>query len=108
MDVGMEINSLSKSFSLAGVRIAYFVGNADAIRIMKQLKSNLDYGTFERIQAAAVVALDHAEEITDRLRETFSKRHQVLMQGLAVLGWDATTTRGIMLAWAKIQLSIAD
>src|SRR5699024_3603738 len=63
-DVGFEINSLSKSFSLAGARIAYLVGNADAIRIMKELKSNLDYGTFEPIQAAAVVALDHAEEIT--------------------------------------------
>jgi len=108
MDVGMEINSLSKSFSLAGARIAYFVGNADAIRIMKQLKSNLDYGTFEPIQAAAVVALDHAEEITDRLRETFSERHQVLMRGLADLGWEATPSSGGMFVWAKYPYAIAD
>src|SRR5699024_10183162 len=52
-DVGLEINSLSKSFSLAGARIAYFAGNAQMIQIMKELKSNLDYGTFQPIQEAA-------------------------------------------------------
>ena len=57
MEVGMEINSLSKSFSLAGARIAYIVGNSEMIDIMKKLKSNLDYGTFGPIQEAAVVLL---------------------------------------------------
>src|SRR5690606_20233124 len=62
-EVGLEINSLSKSFSLAGARIAYLVGNCDAIQIISELKSNLDYGVFAPIQEAAVTALDHAEQI---------------------------------------------
>ncbi|MGC7931542.1 aminotransferase class I/II-fold pyridoxal phosphate-dependent enzyme [Lysinibacillus sp. VIII_CA] len=100
-EVGMEINSLSKSFSLAGTRIAYIAGNAEMIAILKQLKSNLDFGIFEPIQDAAVVALDHAEEITASLRATFSERHQTLMNGLQALGWDAAPSNGGMFVWAK-------
>lgn len=107
-EVGLEINSLSKSFSLAGARIAYLVGNAEAIRIMKELKSNLDYGTFTPIQEAAIVALDHAEEITDRLREEFSKRHRILMQGLKELKWEATPSQGGMFVWAKYPYDMDD
>ena len=101
MEVGVEINSLSKSFSLAGARIAYLVGNAEIIRIFKELKSNLDYGTFGPIQEAAATALDHAEEITDRLRNIFSERHHVLMNGLAEIGWTVTPSNGGMFVWAK-------
>lgn len=100
-EVGIEINSLSKSFSLAGARIAYIVGNKDVIQIMKQLKSNLDYGTFEPIQEAAATALDHAEEITDSLRLEFKKRHEVIMNGLEELGWTVTPSNGGMFIWAK-------
>lgn len=100
-DVGLETNSLSKSFSLAGARIAYFVGNAEAIRIMKQLKSNLDYGVFSPIQEAAIVALDHAEQMTDRLRDVFKERHTVLRNGLASLGWDVAPSTGGMFLWAR-------
>ena len=73
IEVGIEVNSLSKSFSLAGARIAYIVGNHEVISIMKQLKSDLDYGTFEPIQEAAATALDHAEEITARLEKSLKK-----------------------------------
>lgn len=100
-EVGIEINSLSKSFSLAGARIAYIVGNKDVIQIMKQLKSNLDYGTFEPIQEAAATALDNAEEITDSLRLEFKKRHEVIMNGLEELGWTVTPSNGGMFIWAK-------
>ncbi|BAQ09799.1 aminotransferase yfdz [Bacillus sp. OxB-1] len=108
MDVGMEINSLSKSFSLAGARIAYIVGNAEMLGIVKQLKSNLDYGIFAPIQEAAAVALDHAEEITDRLRQEFSERHRVLMNGLDELGWTATPSQGGMFVWAKYPSDMND
>lgn len=107
-DVGMEINSLSKSFSLAGARIAYIVGNAETIKIMREFKSNLDYGTFAPIQEAAIVALDHAEEITDRLRAIFSERHHVLMNGMADLGWQATPSSGGMFVWAKYPYEMDD
>lgn len=105
-DIGLEINSLSKSFSLAGARIAYIVGNEKAIRIFKELKSNLDYGTFAPIQEAAIVALDNAEEITTPLRETFSKRHKIVMDGLAAIGWDAVPSQGGMFIWAKYPYDI--
>lgn len=101
-EVGMEINSLSKSFSLAGARIAYIVGNAEMLEVVRQLKSNLDYGTFGPIQEAAAVALDNAEEITDRLRSHFKKRHKVLMNGLKEIGWDVTESNGGMFVWAKV------
>lgn len=107
-EVGLEINSLSKSFSLAGARIAYIVGNEEAITIMKQLKSNLDYGTFAPIQEAAIVALDNAEEITDRLRATFSERHHVLMSGMKELGWETTASSGGMFVWAKYPQAMDD
>lgn len=107
-EVGLEINSLSKSFSLAGARIAYLVGNAEAIQIISELKSNLDYGVFAPIQEAAVTALDHAEEITDRLREIFSERHHILMKGLKELKWEATHSNGGMFIWAKYPYKIDD
>ncbi|MFC5589310.1 aminotransferase class I/II-fold pyridoxal phosphate-dependent enzyme [Sporosarcina soli] len=108
MEVGVEINSLSKSFSLAGARIAYIVGNAEVIRIFKELKSNLDFGTFGPIQEAAVTALDHAEEITDRLRREFSARHHVLMNGLTEIGWSAAPSNGGMFVWAKYPFDMDD
>lgn len=107
-EVGLEINSLSKSFSLAGARIAYLAGNEQAIRIMREFKSNLDYGTFAPIQEAAIVALDHAEEITERLRATFSERHHVLMNGLHKLGWEAAPSSGGMFVWAKYPYEMGD
>lgn len=101
MEVGMEINSLSKSFSLAGTRIAYVAGNSEMIAIIKQLKSNLDFGTFDPIQEAAAVALDHAEMITENLRVTFAERHHTLMEGLQKIGWTPTPSDGGMFIWAK-------
>lgn len=108
MEVGLEINSLSKSFSLAGARIAYIVGNAEMIAIIKQLKSNLDYGTFAPIQEAAIVALDNAEEITDMLRSEFSVRHNILMKGLVDIGWTPTPSSGGMFVWAKYPYDMDD
>lgn len=108
MEVGMEINSLSKSFSLAGTRIAYLVGNVEMISIMKQLKSNLDFGIFGPIQEAAITALNNAEEITDRLRKLFAERHKVLMQGLKDLGWTVAPSSGGMFVWAKYPYDMDD
>ncbi len=105
-EVGLEINSLSKSFSLAGTRIAYIVGNAQLVEIMKQLKSNLDFGIFEPIQQVAALALDNSEEITDELRKTFSKRHKTLMEGLTSLGWEVAPSDGGMFVWAKYPYDI--
>ncbi len=107
-EVGIEVNSLSKSFSLAGARIAYMVGNKEVIHIMKQLKSNLDYGTFEPIQEAAATALDNAEAITDKLRDEFKKRHHLLTKGLQSLGWNVTPSTGGMFVWANYPFEMND
>src|SRR5699024_8120408 len=107
-EVGLEINSLSKSFSLAGARIAYIVGNEDAIAILRTLKSNLDYGIFAPIQEAAITALNHAEEITDRLRKVFSERHKIMMEGLQSLAWDVTPSESGMFIWAKYPYEVDD
>ncbi|MEK4425400.1 aminotransferase class I/II-fold pyridoxal phosphate-dependent enzyme [Solibacillus sp. FSL K6-1523] len=106
MEVGLEINSLSKSFSLAGTRIAYIVGNAEMVAIIKQLKSNLDFGIFEPIQQVAALALDNAEEITAPLRKTFSERHKTLMEGLTAIGWEVAPSDGGMFVWAKFPSSL--
>src|SRR5699024_3917060 len=106
--VCIETNSLSKSFSLAGARIAYFVGNKQAIQILKNLKSNLDYGVFSPIQEAAIVALDNAEEITEHVRRVFSERYDVMSTGLKELGWSvAPSTSGLFL-WAEYPEAIAE
>ncbi|MFP3919587.1 aminotransferase class I/II-fold pyridoxal phosphate-dependent enzyme [Lysinibacillus telephonicus] len=105
-EVGLEINSLSKSFSLAGARVAYIVGNTEMINIIQQLKSNLDFGIFDPIQSTAALALDHAEEITANLRTTFAKRHHTLMSGLIDLGWEVAPSNGGMFVWAKYPYNI--
>lgn len=105
-EVGLEINSLSKSFSLAGARVAYIAGNSEMVAIIKQLKSNLDFGIFNPIQSTAALALDHAEEITAPLRSTFAKRHATLMQGLQQLGWEVAPSNGGMFVWAKYPYQI--
>jgi len=108
LEVGMEINSLSKSFSLAGTRIAYIAGNAEMISIMKQLKSNLDFGIYGPIQEAGIVVLNHAEEITDRLRKIFSERYHFLTTALTDLGWKVAPSTGGMFVWAKYPYEMND
>lgn len=108
MEVGMEINSLSKTFSLAGTRIAYIAGNAELIAMMKNLKSHLDYGIFEPIQEAAITALSMADEITDNLRRVFSERHEVLRTGLENLGWKVAPSNGGMFIWAAYPYPMKD
>lgn len=76
------------------------------ISIMKQLKSNLDFGIFEPIQSTAALALDHAEEITAPLRKTFAERHKTLMNGLKQLGWEVAPSNGGMFVWAKYPYSL--
>ncbi|MFK2826696.1 LL-diaminopimelate aminotransferase [Bacillus sp. B190/17] len=101
-EIGIEINSLSKSFSLAGARIAYMAGNKEIIAAITRLKSNLDYGVFAPIQAAAIAAFDHAEEISRHVRSTFQKRRDALVDELHRIGWNVARPSGGMFIWAEI------
>jgi LL-diaminopimelate aminotransferase len=101
-DVGIEFNSLSKSFNMAGCRIGYVVGNAFIIDALNRLKSNLDYGVFIPIQKAAISALQNASNFSDNLRAVYKKRRDVLVNGLNKIGWNIETPKASMFIWAKV------
>lgn len=101
-DVGIEMNSLSKSYNMAGSRVAYAVGNSEIIQLLAQLKSNLDYGVFLPIQAAACLALADQSEYLSRNRAIYKKRRDILIDGFNQLGWKVDRPRASMFIWARI------
>ncbi|GAE35200.1 LL-diaminopimelate aminotransferase [Halalkalibacter akibai] len=101
-EVGIEFNSLSKSFNMAGARIGYVTGNSLVIEGLKRLKSNLDYGVFLPIQKAAVSALSKSSHFSNELREVYKDRRDVLVNGLNALGWTVQPPRASMFVWAKV------
>ncbi|HEX9711840.1 MAG TPA: aminotransferase class I/II-fold pyridoxal phosphate-dependent enzyme [Actinomycetota bacterium] len=101
-DVGIEIFSMSKSFSMAGWRIAFVVGNAEMIQALTRLKSYLDYGVFQPIQIASIIALNESEAETKVYRDIYRARRDVLIEGLGRAGWDVPPPKATMFVWAKI------
>ncbi|MEH7226564.1 LL-diaminopimelate aminotransferase [Bacillus sp. JJ1566] len=101
-EVGVEFNSLSKSFNMAGCRIGYIVGNPDIIAAVNRLKSNLDYGVFLPIQKAAIAALRDTSSFSEELREVYKKRRDQLVNGLAEVGWQVDSPKASMFVWAKV------
>jgi LL-diaminopimelate aminotransferase len=101
-DVGIEFNSLSKSFNMAGCRIGYVVGNSEVIEGLNRLKSNLDYGVFLPIQEAAIRALTNTSSFSDDLRAIYKKRRDTLIEGLHALGWNINAPGASMFLWAEV------
>lgn len=101
-DVGIEMNSLSKSFNMAGCRIAYAVGNRKVIKLLTMLKSNLDYGVFLPIQAAATMALKDPSDFLQKNRSVYRKRRDILIEGCRNLGWDVKSPEASMFIWAEV------
>jgi alanine-synthesizing transaminase len=101
-DVGIEIFSMSKSFSMPGWRIAFLVGNPGVVAALARLKSYLDYGVFQPIQIAAIIALNECEEETKYYRDVYRARRDVLIEGLARAGWHVPPPRATMFVWAQI------
>lgn len=101
-EVAVELYSLTKSFSMAGWRVAFMVGRADVIAALQQLKSYLDYGTFQPIQIAATVTLNEARDYPAELSGVYESRRNALVDGLARAGWEIPRPRGTMFAWARI------
>ena len=104
-EVGIEFNSLSKSFNLAGARVAYVVGNAEALHLLQKLKSNLDYGVFYPIQSAATKALTAYQTFAKKNKKVYKKRRDDFVTGLQEIGWDVRLPQGTMFVWAKIPSS---
>lgn len=101
-EVGIEINSLSKSFNLAGCRIGYVTGNEELIQAIDTFKSNLDYGVFLPIQKAAAAALLHGDSFCENSRSIYQKRRDALIDGLGSIGWNIEKPSGSMFIWAQI------
>ncbi len=101
-DVAVELYTLTKSFSMAGWRVGFLVGNAQIVQALTKLKSYLDYGTFQPIQIAAIVAMREAPEYPAALRQVYELRRDALCSGLAGIGWDVAPPKGTMFVWAPI------
>ncbi|MFN4113632.1 MAG: LL-diaminopimelate aminotransferase [Sphingomonadaceae bacterium] len=101
-DVAVEFTSLSKTFSMAGWRIGFAVGNRALIAAMTRVKSYLDYGAFTPIQAAACAALNGPQDIVEKNRQLYHKRRDVLVEVMARAGWDIPAPPASMFAWAPL------
>ncbi|QZN86295.1 aminotransferase class I/II-fold pyridoxal phosphate-dependent enzyme [Cellulomonas sp. C5510] len=101
-EVAVELYSMTKSYSMAGWRVAFLVGRRDVVGALAKLKSYLDYGTFQPIQIAATVTLNEATEYPAELSAVYESRRNALVDGLSRIGWDILRPRGTMFAWARI------
>src|SRR5438132_13677758 len=93
---------MTKSFSMAGWRVGFLVGNADIVQALAKLKSYLDYGTFQPIQIAAIVAMNEAPDYPKYVNEVYWGRRNALCEGLDRIGWPVAKPKGTMFVWVPI------
>jgi len=101
-EIAVEFTSLSKTYSMAGWRIGFAVGNPRLIGALGRVKSYLDYGAFTPIQVAATAALNGPQDCIAEIRERYKARRDVLVEGLHQAGWDIPTPPATMFAWAPV------
>jgi alanine-synthesizing transaminase len=101
-DVGVETLTMSKGYNMAGWRVGFCVGNADMIKVLGAIKGYYDYGIFQAIQIATVIALRHCEEDMLAQAAVYQQRRDVLVEGLNRSGWDIEKPSGSMFVWAPI------
>jgi alanine-synthesizing transaminase len=106
-DVAVEFTSLSKTYSMAGWRVGFAVGNRDLIAAMTRVKSYLDYGAFTPIQAAACAALNGPQDIVAQNRQLYHKRRDILVEAFGRAGWDIPPPKASMFAWAPLPPALA-
>ncbi len=106
-DVAIEFTSLSKTYSMAGWRVGFAVGNPVLIEALGRVKSYIDYGSFTPIQAAACAALNGPQDIVETNRQLYHKRRDVLVDSFARAGWDIPSPRASMFAWAPLPPAVA-
>ncbi len=107
-DVAIEFTSMSKTFSMAGWRVGFAVGNKQLIAALKRVKSYLDYGAFTPIQAAACAALNGPQDIVAANRELYQKRRDVMVESFGRAGWDIPSPKASMFAWAPLPPALRD
>lgn len=101
-DVAVELYTMTKSYSMAGWRSAFMVGNKDVVAALSKLKSYLDYGTFQPIQIATTVTLNEADHYPPKVNSIYQSRRDVLCEGLNRIGWEIEKPRGTMFVWSEI------
>jgi alanine-synthesizing transaminase len=101
-DIAVEFSSLSKTYSMAGWRIGFAVGNERLIAALSRVKSYLDYGAFTPIQVAATAALNGPQDCIGEIRERYQARRDVMIDGLRQAGWEVPPPEATMFAWAPI------
>ena len=101
-DVGVELFSLTKSYSMAGWRVGFCVGNREIVGALTNIKSYLDYGMFQPIQIASIIALRGDQGCVEEIRKTYEKRRNTIIKGLKNAGWDITPPKATMFVWAEI------
>ena len=102
-DVGVEFFSLSKSYNMPGWRVGFALGNAEMLAALARLKSYFDYGVFQPIQIAAIIALNENQDCVRETVEIYRKRRDTLIHGLKRVGWEIEKPKGTMFVWAEIQ-----
>jgi alanine-synthesizing transaminase len=107
-DVGVEFFSLSKSYSMPGWRVGFCVGNRETVGALQRIKSYLDYGIFQPIQIAAIIALNGPQDCVQQVRDTYRSRRDTLVTGLNRVGWDVNSPKGTMFVWARIPDQFVD
>jgi alanine-synthesizing transaminase len=107
-EVAVELYTLTKSFSMAGWRVGFMLGNREIVAALARLKSYLDYGTFQPIQIAATVVMNEAPEYPEEVCEIYRSRRDALCEGLSRIGWELEKPRGTMFVWAPIPEQFRD
>ncbi len=101
-EVAVEMFSMSKSYSMAGWRVGFCVGNPQVVYALTRIKSYLDYGMFQPIQIASIIALRDCDEVVPEITAVYRTRRDALIRGLASIGWDVPAPKGTMFVWARI------
>ena len=101
-EVGIEFHSLSKTYNMTGWRLGWAAGNAEAVRTLGSLKSNLDSGVFQAVQYAGIAALSGPQDCVRSMRQVYNERRDIVVQGLRSLGWQVDPPRATIYVWAPV------
>lgn len=107
-EVGVELYTLTKGHSMAGWRVGFVVGNPEAVAALGKLKSYLDYGTFQPIQIASIIALNEGDDYVGEVNEVYRRRRDTLLDGLDRAGWKVEPPKGTMFVWAQVPEQFGD
>ena len=101
IDVGIEVNSLSKTYNMTGWRMGFAVGNADVVAGLRKIKSNVDSGAFQAIQEAGITAMRGPQDSIGAMREIYAQRRDALVDGLRSIGWHVEKPKATFYVWAS-------